>query len=322
MVNLKDYTRYIEENLKQINIPQAPLGLYDPMRYFLTIGGKRIRPVLTLLSTELFGGKKEDSISQALAIEVFHNFTLIHDDIMDEAPLRRGKKTVHKKWNSNTGILSGDVLMIKSYQLLSDVAPEKLPEILNVFNETAIEVCEGQQMDMDFESRNDVTIHEYIEMIRLKTSVLLGASLTIGAIVAGASDADKKALRVFGENIGIAFQIQDDILDLYGDADKFGKMVGGDILANKKTILMLSALSKSNASQIKIAQQISEMDNPALKIEKTKELFDHLQVRKESKEYMNRHYTIAMNALATVAVPEEKKQPLLELSNYLISRDI
>lgn len=322
MFNLKNYSQYVEENLTQIDIPQAPFGLYDPMRYFLTIGGKRIRPILTLLATELFGGKKEDSISQALAIEVFHNFTLIHDDIMDEAPLRRGKTTVHKKWNSNTGILSGDVLMIKSYQLLSQVDAEKLPEVLRIFNETAIEVCEGQQMDMDFETRNDVTIHEYIEMIRLKTSVLLGASLLIGATVAGASNEDKKQLRIFGENIGIAFQIQDDILDLYADADKFGKLVGGDILANKKTILMLSALSKANASQIKIAHQITELDNPAIKIEKTKELFDHLEVRKESKEYMDRHYNMAMNALNSISVADEQKASLIELSNYLISRDL
>ena len=322
MFKLTPYTSYIEENLQKIELPKSPADLYDPLRYFLTIGGKRVRPVLTLLAAELFGADKSEALPQALCIEVFHNFTLIHDDIMDEAPIRRNQPTIHAKWHQNAAILSGDVLFIKAYQLLADIDPAKLPEAFDLFNKTGIAVCEGQQYDMSFEERDDVSIHEYIEMIRLKTSVLLGCALTMGAIIANASEKDKKELYIFGENIGIAFQIQDDILDLYADSEKFGKQVGGDVMANKKTILHLTALSKATKEQIEISKQLRNESNIELKVSRTRALFDHLNVKEECKERMQEHYKIALAAMSRVSVPEENKKPLLELAKYLMDREI
>jgi geranylgeranyl diphosphate synthase type II len=275
-----------------------------------------------LLGAELFGTEKEKVVAQAMAVEVFHNFTLIHDDIMDEAPLRRNRETVHEKWNTNIGILSGDVMLIHAYQLLSDFEPQKLAEALALFNKTAIEVCEGQQLDMDFEVRNDVTIHEYIEMIRLKTSVLLGAALKLGAIAAEASDNDQQALYEFGVHIGLAFQIQDDILDLYADPEKFGKQVGGDVIANKKTVLYLTALSKASSEQHEVLKQLEQEKNIELKVNRTRELFDHLDVKTECQARMEHHYTLAKEAIGKVDVPEANKEPLISLARFLIERDL
>lgn len=322
MLKLKLYTELIEAEIAKVQFPQTPSTLYDPLRYFLQIGGKRIRPILTLLAAELFLLEKEKVIAQALAIEIFHNFTLIHDDIMDQAPLRRNQSTVHEKWNKNIAVLSGDALMIKAYQYLSQIDSKFLPEALEAFSKTALEVCEGQQMDMDFEVRNDVTIHEYIEMIRLKTSVLLGLALNLGAIVAEASKEEKEALQVFGENIGIAFQIQDDILDLYADASKFGKQVGGDVISNKKTILLLTAVTKANREQLEIINQLQKEKNVDLKISRTKELFDHLHVKQACIEQMQQHYSIALNALEIINIPQERKKSLIELAQFLITRDL
>lgn len=322
MVELKAYTAFIEEHLERLEIPTQPNRLYEPISYFLQIGGKRIRPILTLLGAELFGVSKEKVIAQALSVEVFHNFTLIHDDIMDAAPLRRNRMTVHEKWNTNIGILSGDVMLIRAFQLLSDIAPQHLPEALALFNKTAIEVCEGQQYDMDFEVRDDVTLHEYIEMIRLKTSVLLGSALKLGAIVAGASEEDKNALYEFGQHIGLAFQIQDDILDLYADPEKFGKQVGGDVIANKKTMLYLSAITKASKSQREILLQLQKESNLEIKILRTRELFDHLNVREDCETQMEDHYTLAVNALEKVNAPNENKKSLLALARLLMNREI
>ena len=322
MTELKEYTAYIDKNLKDISFPSKPSELYDPIRYFLNIGGKRIRPILTLLGAELFGADKELAISQALSIEVFHNFTLVHDDIMDEAPLRRNQATVHHKWNTNVGILSGDVMIIKAYQLLCQINNKELPEALDIFSKTAVEVCEGQQMDMDFESRNDVSIAEYIEMIRLKTSVLLGAALTIGAIVANASEKDKENIYAFGQNIGIAFQIQDDILDLYADPLKFGKQVGGDVIANKKTILYLTALTEATKEQREILKQLDNDINIELKITRTRQLFDQLKVKESCKERMQAYYSLAKENLDKINVPDENKRKLLELASFLMDREI
>ena len=322
MTELKEYTAYIDKNLKDISFPSKPSELYDPIRYFLNIGGKRIRPILTLLGAELFGADKELAISQALSIEVFHNFTLVHDDIMDEAPLRRNQATVHHKWNTNVGILSGDVMIIKAYQLLCQINNKELPEALDIFSKTAVEVCEGQQMDMDFESRNDVSIAEYIEMIRLKTSVLLGAALTIGAIVANASEKDKENIYAFGQNIGIAFQIQDDILDLYADPLKFGKQVGGDVIANKKTILYLTALTDATKEQREILKQLDNDINIELKITRTRQLFDQLKVKESCKERMQSYYSLAKENLDKINVPDENKRKLLELASFLMDREI
>jgi len=322
MFKLQEYTSFIEDHLDEIETPATPADLYDPFRYLLSIGGKRIRPILTLLGAELFGMPKEDAISQALSVEVFHNFTLVHDDIMDEAPLRRNMPTVHEKWNTNVAVLSGDVMLIKAYQILCKADPKFLPEILELFNNTAIEVCEGQQLDMDFEARENVTIAEYIEMIRLKTSVLLGAALNLGAIVAGASKEDKKHLFSFGQNIGIAFQIQDDILDLYADPEKFGKQVGGDVISNKKTILHLTAVSNSTKEQREILKQLQAEKNIELKINRTRQLFDQLKAKEQCKERMDAYYEQAKQDLAKISTSDASKQNLLELASYLMDREI
>lgn len=322
MFQIKEYTTFIEDNLKKVEIPDTPAGLYDPIRYFLQIGGKRIRPILTLLGAELFGADKEKALSQALSIEVFHNFTLVHDDIMDQAPLRRNKETIHQKWNINSAILCGDVMLIKAYELLCDIDPEKLSETLHLFNKTATQVCEGQQLDLDFEYRDDVSINEYIEMIRLKTSVLLGGALKIGAIIAGASQKDQTEIYEFGQNIGLAFQIQDDILDLYADPVKFGKQVGGDVISNKKTFLHLTALNKATKEQLEIARQLKNEPDIELKVRRTRELYDQIGVKQNCKKKIQEHYNSAINALHRVAVPEENKKNLLELAGYLMDRDL
>lgn len=322
MNDLAPLVKVIEEELASLNLPSKPERLYEPLRYFLKLGGKRVRPALVVLGQQLFDPKAKGAVSQALAIELFHNFTLIHDDIMDNAPLRRGKETVHEKWDQNIAILSGDALLIKAYQKLADNAGEHLEDLLEVFNRTALEVCEGQQMDMDFEGRIDVSISEYIEMIRLKTSVLLGGALEIGAIMGGASETDRKYLKQFGENIGIAFQIKDDILDLYADPDKFGKQVGGDVIANKKTILFLSALSIASGPQREVLRQLLGETNVELKLSRTRELFEHLNVRSICQERMNDHYQKALTALEKIDVSQENKIALNSLAQYLIERDL
>lgn len=322
MEALNSYTSEIETGLNALYLPVAPERLYDPLRYFLSIGGKRIRPVLTLLGAEVFGKDRLRALPQALAVEVFHNFTLIHDDIMDDAPMRRGQQTVHEKWNHDVAILSGDVLMIKAYQLISDIAPEHLPAALHLFNKTAIEICEGQQMDMDFENRLDVSIAQYTEMIRLKTSVLLGTALELGAIVAGAGEEDRKHLYNFGQHIGIAFQIQDDVLDLYANPTTFGKQTGGDIIANKKTMLYLTALGKASMEQLEVMKQLHHLDQPEVKVSRTRELFDHLNVKASCEEQMQEHYRTALKSLEQVSVPSSQKQRLIALADYLMQRDI
>lgn len=322
MKDLQQYIGLIDSELAKIGLPNSPERLYDPLRYFLQIGGKRIRPILTLLSAELFGSSSEKALPQALCIEVFHNFTLIHDDIMDEAPLRRNQQTVHEKWNRDVAILSGDVLMIKSYQLLGNIDAKLLPPVFDLFNKTAIEVCEGQQMDMDFEERSDVSIDEYIEMIRLKTSILLGCALEIGAIVAEASDEDRKEIYAFGQHIGIAFQIQDDILDLYADPDQFGKQVGGDVIANKKTILHLTAIKHATKEQLEVMKQLQNAQDLVFKVDRTRRLFNQLEVRSICEGRMQEHYEIAMASLAKINVDQSKKEALIGLAAFLMNREV
>lgn len=322
MLQLQEYTTFIEDHLKRVEIPDTPSALYDPIRYFLKIGGKRIRPILTILGAELFGSTKERVISQALSVEVFHNFTLVHDDIMDNAPLRRSQQTIHQKWNVNSAILSGDVMLIKAYELLCAIETDKLSETLHLFNKTATEVCEGQQLDLDFESRDDVSIDEYIEMIRLKTSVLLGGALKIGAIIANASEKDKNEIYAFGQNIGLAFQIQDDILDLYSDPEKFGKQVGGDVISNKKTLLHLTALANATKEQVEVMHQLKNESDIDVKVKRTRELYDQIGVKEACRIRMQEHYDTAVSALDRIAVPEENKKTLLELANFLMDRDL
>ena len=240
----------INAEIGKLDWSREPKGLYEPIGYTLAAGGKRVRPQLALLATKLFGGKEEDVLPAALALEVFHNFTLLHDDVMDKAPVRRGRPTVHVKWNENTAILSGDQMMIEAYKLLSQVPEKKLAKTLRLFNKMATEICEGQQYDVDFESRDDVTIAEYMEMIRLKTSVLLATALQIGAYIGYANDEQQKKIYEYGIHVGLAFQIQDDMLDCYGDEATFGKAIGGDITENKKTYLWLTAAAKGAKDEL------------------------------------------------------------------------
>jgi geranylgeranyl diphosphate synthase type II len=322
MEQIKHLQLEIENALGELKISNNPKSLYEPITYFLSIGGKRIRPILVLLAARMFNNKREDVLNQALAVELFHNFTLVHDDIMDRAPLRRGITTVHEKWNESQAILSGDVLLIVAYQYLMRTHTVYFGDLMKVFNQMAIEVCEGQQLDMDFEQRDDVSIPEYIEMIRLKTSVLLGCALEIGAIVSDASVEDKKHIYDFGVNIGLAFQIQDDILDVYADASKFGKQVGGDIIANKKTYLYLSARQQANNAQEAIFEVQMNNNNHTEKVNIIRGLYDELAVRQKAELAMQEFYDKAMEHLAAISVNHNDKQLLIGLSDYLMQREI
>ncbi|TXI87409.1 MAG: polyprenyl synthetase family protein [Crocinitomicaceae bacterium] len=319
---IEEQTALLEAQLANLDFPQTPSNLYDPLRYFFTLGGKRMRPMLTLMSAELFGLPKQKALSAALAVEIFHNFSLIHDDIMDEAPLRRKQATLHEKWNQSVAILSGDVLLVKAYQELCKQDSRHLPELLQVFNKTAVEVCEGQQMDMDFETRTNVSIDEYIEMIRLKTSVLLGCALELGAIVADTTSANKALIYEFGQHIGIAFQIQDDILDLYADPMKFGKQVGGDVLANKKTLLVLKAIELASPAELSLFHSLQNESVPQQKIDATRALFDQLGVREAAREMMDSHYKIALRALEQIQVEVTQKLALKNLAEVLFNREV
>ncbi len=322
MTELALYTAYLEERIAALEFPENPGNLYDPLSYFLSLGGKRMRPMLTLISGEIFGIPKETSIHAALCVEIFHNFSLIHDDIMDEAPFRRGKATVHTKWNTNIAILSGDVLFVEAYRQLANYADQRLPLLLNRFNETAIEVCEGQQLDMDFEGLPSVSEAEYIEMIRLKTSVLLGCALEFGAILGNRDEETRKNMYEFGVSLGIAFQIQDDILDLYGDPELFGKQVGGDILSNKKTLLFLKA--KAIAAQASDArfEQLIHMTANSEKIAHAKTLFEETGAKAATLEVMNEYYEQAMTNLRQLEAKGWNTKALHELAQFLITREL
>ena len=322
MQTLSSYSVYFENEIGKYHFPTTPENLYQPLDYFLRLGGKRIRPLLTLMASEMFGLPKENALHASMAIELFHNFSLIHDDIMDKAPLRRGKQTVHLKWNDDIAILSGDVLLIKAYQALAKQDARHIPALLDLFNRTAVEVCEGQQLDMDFESRDEVSIEEYIEMIRLKTSVLLGCALAFGAIVSDASEKDCSLIYEFGQNLGVAFQIQDDILDLFGDPEKFGKQIGGDIIANKKTLLLLKAFELAQHNPEINVEEILLIDDHVLKIETAKSMFDSLGVVTFARAQMTFYQEKALGALNEISVSSDRKKTLLELSEYLFQREV
>ena len=299
--------------------PQEPFNLYDPCRYLLAIGGKRVRPVVCLMAAELFGDITDDAWHAAAAVELFHNFTLIHDDIMDKAPLRRGQATVHERYGLTAGILSGDVMCIFAYRELAS-AQRSLHQLMPVFNTTAIEVCEGQQMDMDFETRNDVRIDEYIRMITLKTSVLLGASLKMGAITGGALGDNAGKLYEFGKNLGIAFQLQDDYLDAFGDPAKLGKQNGGDIIANKKTYLLLKAYEHAGAATRTELDNLLKADD-AGKVARMLALFAATGAGDACRQAVEHYSDMAFNCLEEVAVPSSRKGPLRDLASYLLVRD-
>jgi len=311
----------IENAIQNIQYPAQPERLYQPIRYIMSLGGKRIRPALTLMAADLFGAAIEKAMPAALAIETFHNFTLIHDDIMDNAPLRRGKQTVHEKWGVNNAILSGDVMMVEANKHLSMLDSAVLKDALETFNATAQGVCEGQQLDMEFEELQTVSIPEYINMIRLKTAVLLGGAMKLGAQVAGASSTQAVQLYEFGVNLGIAFQLQDDILDVYGDPEKFGKQVGGDIIANKKTLMLLKLKELANAADLSELEGQGSNKNHAEKINNITALYDRYNIRELASIEMRNYSDLAFNALNSLDVPEDRKSQLYELADLLMSRE-
>ena len=300
--------------------PAAPASLYEPGEYFLSIGGKRIRPILCVLGNELFSEITEDAWSLATAIELFHNFTLIHDDMMDAAALRRGMQTVHTKYGDNTALLTGDVMLIRAYEKLQNINPAYLPKILSLFNTTAREVCEGQQLDMDFEKMPSVTLDAYIHMITLKTSVLLAASLEMGAILGGATPGNCKHVYEFGKNLGIAFQIQDDYLDAFGDPEKFGKEVGGDIRQNKKTFLLLHALEVATPDQRAKLDTLLASNGPD-KVPQVMDIFKACNVGAWAIELKEKYLQMALANLEDIAVTSTRKTALLSLANYLMQRE-
>lgn len=310
--------------LAESYFPAKPSNLYDPIRYILTLGGKRVRPVLTLLSAELFGVQDlSEIIPAAKAVEYFHNFSLIHDDLMDQAPLRRGKTTVHEKWNANIAILSGDGLLVKAYEEIAKCNPQYLPETLRILSKVAMEVCEGQQLDMDYESREAISMDEYLEMIRLKTSVLLGGALQLGAILSGASAVQQQCIYDFGENVGLAFQLQDDILDAYGNPDTFGKLVGGDILINKKTYLLVRLCDVISAEDKPRLEKIlsSSAEQCPTKVTDMLDLYRKYDVRKAADQLKDQYTRKAFEKMEQLDVPKENKIALLILANNLLSRE-
>ena len=307
----------INNEISKLDWKREPYGLYEPIEYTLAAGGKRVRPQLAMIASQLFGGKDEDVLPAALALEVFHNFTLLHDDVMDKADVRRGRPTVHVKWNENTAILSGDQMLIEAYKLLSGVPADKLPKVLQLFNKMATEICEGQQYDVDFEDQEQVTIDDYLKMIRLKTSVLLANALQTGAYIAGADEQAQEYLYQFGINIGLAFQIQDDILDVWGDPKTFGKAVGGDISCNKKTFVYLEARKRGGERLEEWYSQVLE-DNTE-KIAAVKEIFEQLGVRATCEKVVE-DYTQKALSLLDLLPQNASTEQLRQLANKLTTR--
>ncbi len=319
MYSFQELSEKFNKEFDHPHFPESPITLYAPGNYFLNIGGKRIRPVMCLLGNELFSDIHPDAYQLANAVELFHNFTLVHDDMMDAAHIRRGKTTVHIKYGDNTALLVGDVMMIRAYEYIQKIQSAHLSKILQIFNTTAKEVCEGQQLDMDFEKMETVSLDAYIEMITLKTSVLLAASLEMGAVIGGASENNCKQLYDFGKKIGIAFQIQDDYLDAFGDAALFGKEPGGDIKQNKKTFLLIHALEVANEKQKADLHDLIK-SNPADKVEKVLAIFKDCKVDEWAEQLKARYMNEAFAHLGNIAVVEKRKQPIIELAHYLMNR--
>lgn len=314
----------INSHIADLQFERTPKRLYDPVAYVLSMGGKRIRPVLMLMAYNLYKEDVRPVFSPATGIEVYHNYTLLHDDLMDRADKRRGKETVHKVWNDNTAILSGDAMLVLAYQFMAQCPAEHLKAVMDLFSLTALEICEGQQMDMDFEQRSDVKEEEYLEMIRLKTSVLLAASLKIGALLGGASAEDAERLYDFGMNMGVAFQLKDDLLDVYGDTAVFGKNIGGDILCNKKTYMLIKALEhadKEQAAKLKHWITVTDFD-PAEKIEAVTGLYNRIGVKLLCENKMSEYNNKALESLAAVNVTAEKKRELDKLIKELMYREV
>jgi geranylgeranyl diphosphate synthase, type II len=313
----------INQEISSLVMDHEPVELYQPVKYILSIGGKRIRPALVLMACSLFSDQISRAVKPALAIEIFHNFTLLHDDIMDNSALRRGMPTVHEKWNKNIAILSGDVMSILSYRFIADCTTEILPDVLELFTTTAQKVCEGQQYDMNYEIRNDINVNDYIQMVTLKTSVLLAASMKLGAIIGGASPMDSDLMYEFGKNLGISFQIRDDMLDIYGDPEKFGKKTGTDIITNKKTFLILKALEVADDKSGKILRKLisTKSIDPEEKIAKIIKIFNQLGIKEMTEVKSKEFYDGALRAFDLVTVDSNRKRSLKDFAKQLMERE-
>ncbi len=322
-MNLATFATALSQEISTTRYGQHPPELYDPIDYIMSLGGKRLRPLMTLMAANLFTDHWQRAIKPAIAVEVFHNFTLMHDDLMDQAPLRRGQPTVHEKWNPSTAILSGDVMLVQAYELLLDVDTDKLKTVLARFNRTAAEVCEGQQLDMNFETRADVTETEYIEMIRLKTSVLLGFALELGGIIAGTDHETTEHLREAGVNIGIGFQLKDDLLDVYGDPVKFGKQVGGDIIANKKTFMLIEALEKATGPlRDELLGWLAQTTfDKAGKVRAVTAIYDQLGIRPIAENRIDDYFARGFTNLEQVKATPARKALLLDFARQLAGRE-
>ena len=324
MHSIEHYRNEFVSYLEQITKVREPVNLYQPISYILGLGGKRLRPVLTLMTAEVFGAEFPKAMDAALAIEVFHNFSLVHDDIMDDAPLRRGKQTVHEKWDVNTGILSGDAMLIIAYQLFENYPNETFRKLAQLFSKTALEVCEGQQYDIDFELRDDVTIPEYLKMIEYKTAVLVGAAMKMGGIIAQASSSDQDHIYEFGKNLGIAFQLQDDYLDAFGDPETFGKQIGGDIIENKKTILYLLALKLATSDQRRELLNLYSIQpqDPKDKVNAIKDIFSSTGSAKQTKVEIQNYTQKAFEVLDLLKISATKKTVLRKFGEGLMQRKV
>jgi len=321
-----DITSYQNEFLNYLEKKEwirEPKNLYEPIDYIIQLSGKRIRPILTLMAADILSGNQKQALPAALAIEVFHNFTLIHDDIMDDAPIRRGQKTVHEKWDVNRAILSGDAMLILAYQYFENYPPEIFQKLAKLFSKTALEVCDGQQLDIDFETRNNVNIEEYLEMIRLKTSVLVASALKMGAIVAEASEKDANLLYDYGLNLGIAFQLQDDYLDTFGDPNSFGKQLGGDIIENKKTYLFLKAMEISDANdQQKLAFFYKQqLDDNSIKINEVKRIFERCEIPTLIQQLINEYTYKSFDSIKEMNISSLNKEKLIDFGSFLMARN-
>ena len=324
MQSISNYQEKISNHFELLALNKEPKNLYEPIQYILSLGGKRLRPVLTLMATEVFDVDYTKALSAATAVEVFHNFSLIHDDIMDDAPLRRGNETVHEKWNINTGILSGDAMLILAYQFFEDYEPQIFQELAKLFSKTALEVCEGQQYDVDFETRDDVTIPEYLKMIEYKTAVLVGAAMKMGAIVAETSEENKNLIYDFGLNLGIAFQLQDDYLDAFGNPETFGKQVGGDIIENKKTYLYLKAIEfaqPEEKEQLLHLFSIQPNDNTD-KINSVKDIFNQTGASEATQKTIQDYTFSAFETLEKMNISNDKKMILKTFGEKLMNRNV
>ena len=323
MHTFNEYLERVNNAIKAIPYPEQPSHLYEPITYTMDLGGKRLRPVLVLMACEAVGGDINRALTPAIGLEMFHNFTLLHDDVMDKADIRRGKPTVHVKWDDNTAILSGDAMLTMATQLIAQAPADVMPQVMDLYNRTAMEIYEGQQYDVDFEKRSDVTVDEYIEMIRLKTSVLLGCACKMGALIGGADEATAQLFYKVGENLGLAFQLQDDMLDVWGDEATFGKAIGGDIMNNKKTFLLINAMQRATGDhKVELSLWLSTPNaSRAVKVPAVTAIYDALNLRDLSLDAINRYNDEALEALSKIAISDEARSEFANFITRLVKRD-